>query len=358
MKRFAVIGLAGLSLVAGGASYTDLKRDERIDFYPTIARRVQADTWQIEIRGSVYEPEHRGVALAAFREALELKHIKMSPAEERIFNERARLFLVDHERRKRVVVRIAGNTFTLDKTKADGGFSASVIIRQVDLDLGKSKLGRERVEFSAVVPASDKRSFIGEAFLLEDHGLSVISDIDDTIKITQVRDRHATLRNTFLREFEPVPGMATVYQTLARSNHATFHYVSASPWQLYTPLSEFIRSNGFPSGTFSLKKFRWKDRSFLSLFSDPEKYKAAVMEPLLKQSPHRRFILIGDSGERDPEIYGRLARKYPRQVYRIFIRNVTGEPAEAERYRRAFEKVPEKSWQVFHDPAEIRFALP
>jgi phosphatidate phosphatase APP1 len=130
----------------------------------------------------------------------------------------------------------------------------------------------------------------------------VISDIDDTIKITQVRDRRATLRNTFLRPFEPAPGMAEFCQNLARSNHAEFHYVSASPWQLYLPLAEFVRSNGFPSGTFVLKKFRWKDRSFLSLFADPEKYKSAVIEPLLKRFPNRRFVLIGDSGEL-PEIY-------------------------------------------------------
>ena len=62
------------------------------------------------------------------------------------------------------------------------------------------------------------------------HGVPtrVISDIDDTVKITEVRDRHAMLRNTFLREFQPVPGMADFYQTLARSNGAAFHYTPHS----------------------------------------------------------------------------------------------------------------------------------
>jgi phosphatidate phosphatase APP1 len=118
-------------------------------------------------------------------------------------------------------------------------------------------------------------------------------------------------------------------------------------------LAEFIRANRFPSGTFALKKFRWKDRSFLSLFTDPEKYKPAVIEPLLKRFPNRRFALIGDSGERDPEIYAALARKYPQQIVRIWIRDVTDEPAGAERYEKVFRDLPGELWQVFPAPEDL-----
>ena len=174
------------------------------------------------------------------------------------------------------------------------------------------------------------------------------------IKVTQVRNRHAILKNTFLRPFEPVPEMAAFYQNLARSNHAAFHYLSASPWQLYAPLSDFIRANGFPTGAFALKEFRWKNKTFLSLFADPEKYKRAVIEPLFKRFPHRRFVLIGDSGERDPEIYAALARKFPRQVERILIRDVTGEPRTAHRYEMVFRGLPPEHWQIFTSPADLR----
>ena len=57
----------------------------------------------------------------------------------------------------------------------------------------------------------DQRVFIGDVSLFGKAGMTVISDIDDTIKITQVRDRRAALRNTFLEPFAPVPGMAKVY---------------------------------------------------------------------------------------------------------------------------------------------------
>jgi phosphatidate phosphatase APP1 len=150
--------------------------------------------------------------------------------------------------------------------------------------------------------------------------------------------------------------MAEFYQSLARSNGAAFHYISASPWQLYEPLAAFVRTNGFPAGTFALKAFRWQDKSFFSLFTNPEKYKSGVIEPLMKQFPKRKFILVGDSGERDPEIYAMLARQHPQQIARIFIRDVTGESAASERYVQAFRGVSPSRWQIFREPAELKIA--
>jgi phosphatidate phosphatase APP1 len=121
-------------------------------------------------------------------------------------------------------------------------------------------------------------------------------------------------------------------------------------------LATLVASNGFPAGTFELKSFRWKNRSFFSLFADPVKYKTGVITPLLKQFPQRKFILIGDSGERDPEIYGALARKFPEQIIGIYIRDVTNEPAEAVRYQEAFRDVLHSKWQIFREPSEIEVA--
>jgi hypothetical protein len=352
---FAVL-LLPADAARAGDPFTRLKADEQIVFYPTIGQRVPGqDAWRFEVHGCVFEPEKRRLTLAALREALDLKDIELTSAEEKIFNERARLFLVDHERGKRIVVRIGGNIFDLGKSKADGHFDGEVHLPDSEVRRlpGMTGSDRQGIHFSAELPPGEARRFTGELILLDDTGLSVISDIDDTIKITQVRDHRAMLRNTFLHPFEPAPGMVELYQNLARSNRAEFHYVSASPWQLYLPLSEFVRSNGFPSGTFALKKFRWKDRSFLSLFADPEKYKPAVIEPLLKKFPDRQFLLIGDSGERDPEVYAALARKYPQQIVSIWIRDVTDEPRSAERYQETFRGLPHGLWQVFNSPLEL-----
>ncbi len=336
-------------------AFTQLKPDEQIIFYPALAHRVTPDSWRVEIQGRVFEPEPRRLMLALLREALDLRDVELSPAEQKIFDQRARLFLVDHERRKRVFIRLGAEEFSVGRSGADGRFGGRIILRDA-ASLRPHTDSGSGLPFKAVLAPDDPRIFGGDIFLLENEGVCVISDLDDTIKITEVRDRRATLRNTFLREFQPVPGMAEFYQTLARSNGASFHYVSASPWQLYPPLDEFIVAHSFPRGTFHLKEFRWRGRSFFSLFSDPEKYKPTVIEPLLKRFPHRRFILIGDSGERDPEIYATLARKYPRQIERIFIRDVSDEPAGVKRYQNTFAGLPRLLWQVFREPGEIKVA--
>jgi hypothetical protein len=438
-RGWRVGAIASLAVVfpafPGHAGETHLKADERIVFHPTVAQRVPGATnlWRAPIRGCVYEPEARGLWVAAFREALELKTEEMTAAEAAVFGERARLFLVDHERGKDVFIRLGTNECFVGKSGADGRFAGEVLLGDADWERRPPVRRRDNpsthavpeagVPFVAVLRLDDPRSFRGAIFPVEAEGVSVISDIDDTIKITEVCNKRATLRNTFLLPFQPVPGMAEFYQALAgnpltrptatlpmnpeetfNAQHSTsnvegracghslevgssmlnvecspwvmerdgvrgrseelrassttvaFHYISASPWQLYEPLAAFVISNGFPAGTFELKEFRWKDRSFFSLFGDPEKYKLGVIEPLLKQFPKRKFILIGDSGERDPEIYGALARKFPKQTVRIYIRDVTNEPADAARYREAFRGVPQVQWRIFREPAEIKVA--
>ena len=64
----------------------------------------------------------------------------------------------------------------------------------------------------------------------------------------------------------------------------------------------------------------------------------------------RMLVLVGDSGERDPEIYGNVARMYPKRVRRIFIRAVKGEKPDDERFLKAFKDLPREKWMIFTDP--------
>jgi phosphatidate phosphatase APP1 len=168
-----------------------------------------------------------------------------------------------------------------------------------------------------------------------------------------VTDRRKLLANTFLREYRPVEGMAGVYRQWS-DRGVSIHFVSSSPWQLYEPLSQFLRASGFPPATLHLKRFRLKDSSFWDLFADPLATKPPIIESLLQAYPQRRFVLIGDSGEQDPEVYGQIARRFPRQIAFVYIRDVTGEAASSSRYQRAFQDVPQERWQVFTDPAVLR----
>ena len=146
--------------------------------------------------------------------------------------------------------------------------------------------------------------------------------------------------------------MAGLYRRLAGQD-VSIHFVSSSPWQLYDPLQDFLRSSGFPWATMHLKTVRFRDETLLSLFKKGTETKPAQIEPLLQRYPERRFILIGDSGEQDPEVYGDLAQRYPGQIYRILIRNIDASTATDSRYLEAFSHIARHQWQLFDDPREI-----
>jgi len=183
------------------------------------------------------------------------------------------------------------------------------------------------ITYTAV--SENNRIFSGKIQLIEAKGVSIISDIDDTIKITEVYNgRKTMLINTFNRPWEAAPGMSAFYRKLNKSD-TRFHYLSGSPWQLFPVLDEFLGGNSFPSGSFHMKEFRANPASpefwdFIASSSTQE-LKKGVIKDIMTSYPNRQFILIGDSGEHDPEIYGWAAGTYPDQVREIYIRNVTQE---------------------------------
>ena len=335
---------------------SQIKADEVVVFYPTYAHQVDnGRAWSVEIHGSIFEPEEgsltREATLGLLRRSLGLTR---GQGDTELFKKRARAFLVDNERGKRITVRLGGEVYEAGTSEANGHFRATLKLPAAEVQrlLSASPAGNDWLAFQAVTRPGDRRRFAGRAQLIAPKGLSVISDVDDTIKISMVTDRRALMRNTFLRPFKPVEGMSAVYREWAGAG-AAFHYVSASPWQLYGPLSEFRRVQGFPRGSFHLKQFRLKDASALELFASQEGYKSKVIEGILADFPDRRLILLGDSGEQDPEIYGALARKHPDQIVRILIRSVDGSGKEHPRFQAAFEGIPGDRWRVFRDPDEL-----
>jgi hypothetical protein len=342
--------LASLSI----AFCSGVKRDERVILFPTLAQQVK-DRWNLEIHGWIYEPGEHRISTRLLRSALGIDEPPLSALEAQIFAERARFFLVDNERRKAISIRIGDKIEKLSPSIANGHFKGRIDLNEAEFQtLCRSPVVTNGLLcFHTVSDEGQVRPAAGTIHCLEETGLSVVSDIDDTIKVSQVRDRDALLRNTFCKPFQVVTGMAGLYQSWSQTPNTSFHYVSASPWQLYPSLSEFVRSNGFPAGTFHLKDFRVKDKSFFDLFRSPERYKRGVIEPLLERFPKRRFVLVGDSAEKDPEAYGAMARKYPQRIVRILIRDVTGDAADSDRYRQAFKNVPLERWTIFKSASEI-----
>jgi len=353
----AIVAL--LVSLSATAATPALKPGEQVFFFPTIARPVTNGAWEVRIHGWAFEYERRPLGVPVLRKSLGLDDEMDGDADKALFATRARWFLTDNERGKRVTVQLGERQVPMPVSQPNGHFSTNVLLSVPELarlrDSGA--LANNVLHFRAVLGPKDTRDFAGTAVLVGASGITVVSDIDDTIKVTEVRDRKATLRNTFARPFRAVDGMAAAYERWGREAGVAFHYVSASPWQLAPGLTEFARSNSFPAGTWHLKAFRWNDESFFNLFQSPEAYKLGVLEPLVGQFPGRTFVFVGDSGEKDPEIYATLARKFPGQTARIFIRDVTGESADAPRYKDAFGGIPRGKWSVFTNAVELPATL-
>lgn len=327
-----------------------VRSDEELLFFPTAARlNATGDNWLVPVHGWIYEPEHNGLTRRAVLSRI-AGELELDDSDERLtLTERTRWLLVDNERGKEIEIAIGDERYRLPTSAEDGHFADVLTLSLEDVE----RLAVEgRLTFRAVLSKGDEREFTGTVALVPPVGYSVISDIDDTVKISEVTDRKRLLRRTFVEPFAAVEGMAARYRGWAEQG-AVVHFVTSSLWQLYSPLEQFLTNSGFPQAIWQMKRIRLKDPSVLRLFSDPYEYKLAEITSILEAFPERRFALIGDSGEKDPETYGELARRFPDQIVKIAIRDVTDEPARADRYDAAFREVRPDRWQVFRDPAEI-----
>jgi len=324
-----------------------VRNDEVVTPFPVWARQAGDGAWEARLHGWIYEPEEdsalRGMAVESLRKAFGVEAGDVSAD---VFRRRARSFLVDNERGKRLTVDLAGRRIVLPPSEPNGHFAGDVKLA------AKEAEGAVAGQLAWSVTAADGRRFEGRIQLIAPEGLSVVSDIDDTVKVTEVTDKRKLVENTFLKEFSAVPGMAPLYRRWAAKG-AAFHFVSSSPWQLYPELATFLERAGFPPATFHLKRFRIKDSTVFDLLKSGARTKPEQIRPLLDAFPKRRFYLVGDSGEQDPEVYGALARERPDQVRHVFIRNVTGEVRDSARFQAAFAGVAVERWTLFSWPEEI-----
>lgn len=345
----AVLDLA-TCVSARAAGPSPIKADENVLFFPGFATEAVAPSWTGFVHGWIFEPvrdpAQRGALDRLLREKLNLSKEETGS---KVFRERTRMFLVDNERSKSLSITVSGRTVLLAPSEANGHFQDQITLKEPG---GKSG---DWIEIRAVTRPSDSRAFTGGIQLIGRRGVSVVSDIDDTIKISNVLDKSELIANTFLREFRPAPGMADLYRSWAAGGNVVFHYVSGSPWQLYPSLLDFTQREGFPRGTFNFRQFRLKDKSALEFLENRTlEYKLGVIEALMRRFSERQFVLVGDSGEKDPEVYAALASRLPNQVRAILIRDVRGEDLRSERFVKLYEKLPDHiTRRVFRDTREL-----
>jgi phosphatidate phosphatase APP1 len=182
--------------------------------------------------------------------------------------------------------------------------------------------------------ASLKRSPV--VFPTSSQGVSVISDIDDTLIATHVRKKTKLLKTFLFRRFDQIkvfPGALRVLRLLLKSpggrGGGALHYVTGSPASIADRLFRLFRFRSFPMGSMHMKRLRGPQSAGAT---KQLAYKLGHIRRIFKRYPTRRFVLIGDNGEKDPEVYRQARKEFPRQVAAILIHNVAGVSAST-RYR-------------------------
>ncbi|MDF2177628.1 DUF2183 domain-containing protein [Aliiglaciecola sp. CAU 1673] len=344
-------GLLSLfNLQAADVPSFPLSEDETVVFFPSDASfDANRDQWQIPIHGWVYQNPQSVARKALAASLLEGKYqLRLTAEIEPIFSERINLLFADNERGKSFWIRLCNKDLPLAASAPNGHFQSMLTIPAYEVAQCASE---GYLSFHLLTAPDDKRQFFGRVRLLAPLGTSIISDIDDTVKITEVTNRAALMNNTFYQPFQAVPGMPEAYRQLAQLG-LQFHFVSSSPWQLYPVLEAFRQQSMLPPASYALKNVRFRDTDFFNLFKSGKETKPAQIESILQRFPQRHFILIGDSGEQDPEVYAQMLRRYPQQVLGFAIRLLDGANQQA-RFDALLQGLDTRRILLFNDPVQL-----
>ena len=160
-----------------------------------------------------------------------------------------------------------------------------------------------------------------------DAGFGIISDIDDTVLQSGITDWKTAAQLTFLhnaRTRKPLDGVAKLYQALQagadNSGRHPLFYVSSSPWNLYDLLEDFMELNAIPCGPIFLRDIGTDTGKFIKTPGHGHKLDRAKM--LIERFPTLRWVLLGDSGQADAELYAEAAREFGNRIAAIYIRDV------------------------------------
>ena len=193
-------------------------------------------------------------------------------------------------------------------TDDSGHFSARVALEFVPTDVR--------------VLANENISTTRPVEIIPTRGISLISDVDDTVKRSNISmGAREIFRNTFVRDLADltVDGVREWYHAMHEMG-VKVHYCSNSPWQLFPVLATFFHTAGLPQGSIHLKQY---SGMLQGIFEPVAERKKGTLETIIRDFPERKFLLVGDSGEADLEVYTELVLSNPGRILAVFIRDVT-----------------------------------
>lgn len=378
MPKFALLA-SGVSSTLSGDYYDEngnvrVPKDAYITLFPTYTRKGEGNKYHVDVKGSLSSPgvmtrknrlilslakqiTRYGSNPTATKNAINqlenesMKQGSANSSDVESSSENSSLGTIsnsDNSATNRPTTDTMGDEMLKERlssfiARAISNASLSVVIGSHDkLDL--KKLRHEQVVTDSngffeicldteyepsviqVKSATDESIFaFQDIMLIPNGGLGIISDIDDTIKLTGViGDKRELMRNLLLKDVSQwnIPPVVKWYIQLYDHNGISFHYVSNSPWQLFHVIDKYFRNVKLPVGSIHLKQYTG---SFISSLMEPSSSrKKRHLNKIAEDFPDKKFICVGDSGEYDLEAYVDLARAYPSQVQSIYIRYVEG----------------------------------
>ena len=188
------------------------------------------------------------------------------------------------------------------------------------------------------------------AYLVPNAGLTVVSDIDDILRVTKIYEPKEGLLNTFARPFTPWRNMPDIYANWSTSlDNMHFHYLTTTPEQATRNYMEFIYKT-YPIGSFDTRPLNFSDVSAtLSI-------RRFLLDKVFQTFPNRQFILVADTSNRDVmKDYPALYKDYPGQVACIFLRN-TSATDSGDKFpydTSGFKGIPQQNYMFFDVPDDL-----
>ncbi|KAH8907327.1 hypothetical protein BR93DRAFT_951499 [Coniochaeta sp. PMI_546] len=189
------------------------------------------------------------------------------------------------------------------------------------------------------------------AYLVPPRGLTVVSDIDDILRVTKIYDPKEGLLNSFARPFTPWLNMPEIYANWSKTvPNLHYHYLTTTPEQVTRNYMDYIYKT-YPLGSFDTRPLNFSDVSATLAI------RKFLLDRIFQTFPQRKFILVGDTSNSDiMRDYPQLTKDYPGQVQCIFLRN-TSSTDSADRFpydTSGFKDLPQNQYMFFNVPDDLK----
>lgn len=188
------------------------------------------------------------------------------------------------------------------------------------------------------------------AYLVPPTGLTIISDIDDILRVTKIYQPKEGLLNTFARPFTPWMNMPSIYANWSASiSNMHFHYLTTTPEQATRNYMDFIYKT-YPLGSFDTRPLNFSD------VSATLHIRRFLLDKIFRTFPKRKFVLVADTSNHDVMVaYPQLFKDYPGQVACIFLRN-TSATDSGDKFpydTSGFKGIPQNNYMFFKVPEDL-----